>query len=320
MSALEEKRKSHILKNNEEHKQRTKHMSNNHVQTVKDFFAAIGRGDIQRLLALCAEDIEWIIPGEDWPLAGARRGHAGLVDLLQTASETMETFTEPREFVAQGDRVLVVGFARGRIIATNRTFEDDWVFAITVRNGKLTNIREYIDTQALVRASEMNASPRPLSIVTDTTDSNRLHEGSMMPGNEEIIRGLYAAAEGQGKDIEKFVSIFSEEGYMCDIPSGMKFRGQAIGDAIAAFASAFPDVHRELFSIYVAENVVVVELAIRGTHKGELALASRTLVPTGKAIDVPCCDVFHLESGKVISFNCYNAASVMQQQLGLASS
>jgi hypothetical protein len=54
-----------------------------------------------------------------------------------------------------------LGFARGRIKATNRTFEDDWVFAITVRNGKLTNIREYIDTQALARASEMDASPRP---------------------------------------------------------------------------------------------------------------------------------------------------------------
>ena len=154
----------------QEHKQRTKHMSNNHVQTVKDFFAAIGRGDLQRLLALCAEDIEWIIPGEDRPLAGTRRGHAGLADLLQTASETMEiSFMEPREFVAQGDRVLIVGFARGRIIATNRTFEDDWVFAITVRNGKLTNIREYIDTQALVRASEMAASPKALPIETDTT-------------------------------------------------------------------------------------------------------------------------------------------------------
>ena len=35
----------------------------------------------------------------------------------------------------------------------NRTFKDDWVFAITVRNGKLTKIREYIDTQALARAS-----------------------------------------------------------------------------------------------------------------------------------------------------------------------
>src|SRR5580692_9285329 len=140
------------------------------VQVVKDFFAAMGSADKQRLLALAAEDIEWIIPGEDWPLAGTHRGHAGLADVLQKASEKVETsYPEPPEFVAQGDRVLVVGFARGRIKATNRTFEDHWVFAITVRNGKLTNIREYIDTQALARASEMAASPRPLPIETDVT-------------------------------------------------------------------------------------------------------------------------------------------------------
>ena len=127
------------------------------VQTVKDFFAAISRGDREGLLALTAGDIEWIIPGQDWPLAGTRHGHAGLADLLVTASKTVETSTEPREFVAQGDRVLVVGFARGKIKATNKTFEDDWVFAITVRDGRLTRIQEYIDTQALARASESDA-------------------------------------------------------------------------------------------------------------------------------------------------------------------
>ena len=132
------------------------------VQIVKDFFAAIGSGDKQGLLALVAEDIEWIIPGEDWPLAGTHRGHAGLADVLQKASEEMETtYPKPPEFVAQGDRVLVVGVATGKIKATNKTFKDDWVFDITVRNGKLTNIREYIDTQALARASEMAASPGP---------------------------------------------------------------------------------------------------------------------------------------------------------------
>ena len=116
---------------------------------------------MQGLLALVAEDIEWIIPGQDWPLAGTHRGHAGLADVLQKANETVETsHPEPREFVAQGDRVLVVGFATGKIIATNKTFKDDWVFDITVRDGKLTKIREYIDTQALARASEMDASPR----------------------------------------------------------------------------------------------------------------------------------------------------------------
>ena len=128
------------------------------VQIVKDFFAAMGGGDKQGLLALSAEDIEWIIPGEDWPLAGTRRGHAGLADLLETASKTMETSTEPREYVAQGDRVLVVGVATGKIKATNRTFKDDWVFDITVRDGKVTKIREYVDTQALARASQRDAS------------------------------------------------------------------------------------------------------------------------------------------------------------------
>lgn len=128
------------------------------IQTVKDFLAAIGRGDRAAMLALAAEDIVWIIPGKDWPLAGTRHGHAGLADLLETASKSIETSTEPREFVAQGDRVLVAGFARGKIIATKKTFEDDWVFAITVRDGRLTSIREYIDTQALARAAQMDAS------------------------------------------------------------------------------------------------------------------------------------------------------------------
>jgi ketosteroid isomerase-like protein len=132
------------------------------VQTVKNFFAALGRRDKQALLALSSDDIVWIVPGEDWPLAGTHRGHAGLQNLLQTANETVETsYPEPPEFTAQGDRVLVAGVATGKIKATNKTFEDHWVFAITVRNGKLTNIREYIDTQALARASQTDASLRP---------------------------------------------------------------------------------------------------------------------------------------------------------------
>jgi uncharacterized protein len=132
------------------------------VQTVKDFFAALGSGDMHRLLSLVVEDIEWIIPGEDWPLAGTHRGQAGLAEVLQKASDEVEmTYPEPPEFVAQGDRVLVVGVATGKIKATNRAFKDNWVFAITVRNGKLTNIREYVDTQALARASQMDPSGLP---------------------------------------------------------------------------------------------------------------------------------------------------------------
>jgi len=129
------------------------------VQVVKDFFAAMSGYDKQDLLALVAEDIEWIIPGEDWPLAGTHRGHAELAAVLQKASDEVEmTYPEPPEFVAQADRVLVIGLATGKIKATNKPFKDYWVFAITVRNGKVTNIREYIDTQALARASRVAGS------------------------------------------------------------------------------------------------------------------------------------------------------------------
>ncbi|WBO24420.1 nuclear transport factor 2 family protein [Sphingomonas abietis] len=128
------------------------------VGVVRAFFAAMG-GNRQDLLALAAEDIEWIIPGEGWPLAGVHRGHAGLDEFLQKAAEEVETsFPSPPEFVAQRDRVLMIGFATGKIKATNRAFEDNFVFAITVRDGKVANIREYVDTQALARASEKAAT------------------------------------------------------------------------------------------------------------------------------------------------------------------
>ena len=52
-------------------------MSIENVQAGKDFFAAVDSADKQRVLALVAEDIEWIVPGKDWPLAGTHRGLAG---------------------------------------------------------------------------------------------------------------------------------------------------------------------------------------------------------------------------------------------------
>jgi uncharacterized protein len=126
------------------------------VQIVKDAYAAFGRGDIPGLLASFAEDIEWTTPGEGLPLAGTYRGHAAVGNFFQKVSEVMElSYWEPREFVAEGDRVLVVGVESGRIKTTNRKFEGHWVMAFTLRNGRVTNVREYNDTLAVARASEM---------------------------------------------------------------------------------------------------------------------------------------------------------------------
>src|SRR5205085_8446389 len=110
--------------------------TDNNIQTVKEFFAAIGRGDKEALSALVAEDIEWIIPGKDWPLAGTHCGRAGVAAAFQKASvEVPFSYPESPEYIAQGDRVLVIGFAKGKMTATNKTFEDHFVFDITLRDG-----------------------------------------------------------------------------------------------------------------------------------------------------------------------------------------
>jgi uncharacterized protein len=126
--------------------------TNENLRVAQDFFQAMG--DLPRLLSLTADDVEWIIPGVGWPLAGTHRGRDGIEALLQTASGQVETeFPAPLQFVADGDRVMVEGLATGLIKATNKKFEDRFVFALTIRDGKVSLIREYVDTQALANAS-----------------------------------------------------------------------------------------------------------------------------------------------------------------------
>ncbi|WP_267402490.1 MULTISPECIES: nuclear transport factor 2 family protein [unclassified Chryseobacterium] len=135
--------------------------------------------------------------------------------------------------------------------------------------------------------------------------------------NETLIRELYRIAEVQ--DSKGFAELFAEDGYFWDVSSGTKYYGEDIGKPVDIFATAFPDMHRELYELYVLEdeNTVIVELSLNGTHNGSLQLASGTLEPTGKTIEVPCCDVFKIENGKVKSFHCYNAGMILLGQLGV---
>jgi hypothetical protein len=97
------------------------------VQIVKDGYAAYARGDIQGLLAMLAEDIEWISPGEGLPLAGTYRGHAAVADFFQKVSEMTEfsSFEPPR--LRGGWRPGSGRRLRQRESQShNRTFEKHW--------------------------------------------------------------------------------------------------------------------------------------------------------------------------------------------------
>jgi len=58
--------------------------------------------------------------------------------------------------------------------------------------------------------------------------------------------------------------------------------GRALADPVRNYGTAFSNMHRELYRIYVDGNVVVVQLALQGTHDGPLQLPFSELPATGK--------------------------------------
>ena len=81
---------------------------------VQQGYEALGRGDIPAILDLLTDEVEWIEQGPSViPFAGTRHGHEGVAEYFSLLDENLEFEQfEPREFVAQGDTVVVVGFER----------------------------------------------------------------------------------------------------------------------------------------------------------------------------------------------------------------
>jgi len=135
--------------------------------------------------------------------------------------------------------------------------------------------------------------------------------------NERVVRELYEAAEVQ--DIDRFVSLFTADGYFYDVSAGQKHYGKDIGKPVEIYAEAFPDMHRALDFVRPTGEIVLVELSLNGSHRGPLAVPGGSIAATGNTIHTPCCDVFRLENGKVKSFHCYTAATILFGQIGVLS-
>jgi ketosteroid isomerase-like protein len=86
------------------------------------------------------------------PQAGPRHGRAAVAEFFKQVAEstTFDTF-EPREFIAQGDKVAVQGHYRGKANTTGKTYDTDWVMTFEIRGGKVVRFREFTDSAQLVR-------------------------------------------------------------------------------------------------------------------------------------------------------------------------
>lgn len=132
----------------------------NNTEIVQKGYECFGSGDIPGLLALFSDDIEWEVPEiENAPFAGSRTGIASVGEFFTQldAAEDITRF-EPLEFIAQGDKVVVLGESAATVRETGKSYQTDWVHIFHLRDGKVAGFQEFFDNAAATQAFQKTAA------------------------------------------------------------------------------------------------------------------------------------------------------------------
>jgi hypothetical protein len=103
--------------------------------------------------------------------------------------------------------------------------------------------------------------------------------------------------------------------------TGQIFDGEAaVRGYFKASRTPFPDQGNEVISIAHADNTVLVEFWLTGTHLGPLKLGSKEIPPTGKKFRVRMAATFEFSPGsdKIICERPYFDQTAVLKALGLA--
>ena len=123
-------------------------------RVVMEGYELFQRGDIAGILMRCHDDAEWISPESELaPFAGNFRGKHGLAEFFTKLDASLQALRyEPQEFIAEGDKVVVVGQATWLVKTTGKQFDTPWMHVFTLRDGKIARIQALNDTAAGERA------------------------------------------------------------------------------------------------------------------------------------------------------------------------
>jgi ketosteroid isomerase-like protein len=97
-------------------------------QLVEQAYATFKAGDIPTLLQSLSEDVTWQLPEiENVPFAGKRQGRGAVGEFFSTLASLQDARSfEEREFIAQGDKVVVLGHYVWQVKANGRTIDGDF--------------------------------------------------------------------------------------------------------------------------------------------------------------------------------------------------
>jgi ketosteroid isomerase-like protein len=123
-------------------------------QRVLNFLEAFYSGDVEGALARCSDDVEFFsnAPVDILPHMGHHRGKDEVRRMWQTIHTRYSSMRhEMRIVVAEADKVAVNIRVFFRKITNNRIVQFDLAAFYALRDGRITHIREIMDTFDVVQ-------------------------------------------------------------------------------------------------------------------------------------------------------------------------
>ena len=120
-------------------------------EIIRSFYDKLKAGDAPGALGLMAHDIEWLTM---WHYKVVGRGPERVAEgLFKPLMAEWSSFAlDPSEFIVDGDTVVSLGRFTGVHGATGKKAEAGYAHVWTVKDGKITRFRQYIDTLAIAEA------------------------------------------------------------------------------------------------------------------------------------------------------------------------
>lgn len=131
---------------------------------VRKAYDAFQHGDIDRLLSYCAPDIDWRLPQvPNIAFSGERHGREQVRDFFRQLAESQDVDDfRPLEYIAQRDKVAVMGQYSWSVKGSGEHYTSDWMHVFTVKNGLIQQFVEFTDTyQAAIAYQPAMAAAQP---------------------------------------------------------------------------------------------------------------------------------------------------------------
>ena len=132
------------------------------IQTVKDAYAAFGRGDVATILAMLAPDVSWELEApSEISIAGIRKGPEAVKGFFQAiANDHADPKLEITEYFSSADGVATFGRYKCTLKKTGKRLDSPVAHLFKFRDGKIVRFVDFTDTAAYLEAGRSTAAAR----------------------------------------------------------------------------------------------------------------------------------------------------------------